>query len=109
MKIENAVVLVTGANRGLGRAFAQAALARGARKVYAAARDPATLQDLPGVVPLRLDVTRAADVARVAAECGDVTVLVNNAGIAHLGGFLPTTPSSWRNVSSTPTISAHCG
>ena len=87
MKIENAVVLVTGANRGLGRAFAQAALARGARKVYAAARDTATLQDLPGVVPIRLDVTRAEDVARVAAECGDVTVLVNNAGIAHLGGF----------------------
>ena len=43
MKIENAVVLVTGANRGIGLAFARELLARGARKVYAGARDPATV------------------------------------------------------------------
>ena len=55
MNIQNAVVLVTGANRGIGLAFAQALLARGARKVYAAARDPATVT-LSGVQALRLDV-----------------------------------------------------
>eukprot|EP01030_Chromulinospumella_sphaerica_P026879 gene26879-27104_t len=56
MKIENSVVLVTGANRGIGLAFAQALLARGARKVYAAARNPASVT-LPGVEALQLDVT----------------------------------------------------
>lgn len=87
MQLADAVVLVTGANRGIGRAFAQAALERGARRVYAAARDPASVQ-LPGVLPLPLDVTDPAQVARVAHECPDVTLLVNNAGTATLGGFL---------------------
>jgi len=91
MNIDNATVLVTGANRGIGLAFARALLARGARKVYAAARDPATIT-LPGVEPLRLDVTKPDDVAAAVARAGDVTLLVNNAGIAHLGGFL--TPDS---------------
>jgi NAD(P)-dependent dehydrogenase (short-subunit alcohol dehydrogenase family) len=84
MKLDNAVVLVTGANRGLGQEFARQALAAGARKVYAGARDPASVT-LPGVVPVALDVTDAAAVAQAAAECGDVTLVVNNAGIATLG------------------------
>lgn len=87
MKLQDAVVFITGANRGLGLAFAREALARGARKVYAVARDPATVT-LPGVVPVRLDVTDADEIAAVARDCADVTVLVNNAGIATLGGFL---------------------
>lgn len=87
MKLDNAVVLITGANRGLGLAFAKEALARGARKVYAGARDPASVT-LEGVIPVKLDVTNPDDVARVARELTDVTLLVNNAGIAHLGGFL---------------------
>jgi len=87
MQLTDATVLVTGANRGLGRAFAQAALRRGARKVYAAARDPATI-DLPGTVPIRLDVTDADQVATAAALCGDVDVVVNNAGIARPGTLL---------------------
>jgi NAD(P)-dependent dehydrogenase (short-subunit alcohol dehydrogenase family) len=87
MKLDNAVVFVTGANRGLGLEFARQALAAGARKVYAAARDPATIK-LAGVVPVRLDVTDAAQVAQAAADCGDVTLVVNNAGIAQLGGLL---------------------
>ncbi|WP_175823581.1 SDR family oxidoreductase [Burkholderia sp. BCC0419] len=82
MKIEGAVVFVTGANRGLGLEFAKQALARGARKVYAAARDPASVT-LPGVVPVKLDVT---DPAAVAAA-RDVTLLINNAGIARLGSL----------------------
>jgi NAD(P)-dependent dehydrogenase (short-subunit alcohol dehydrogenase family) len=87
MKIENSVVLVTGANRGIGLAFAQALLARGARKVYAAARDPASIS-LPGVQALRLDVNKPDDVAAAAALASDVTLVINNAGIAQPGGFL---------------------
>jgi NAD(P)-dependent dehydrogenase (short-subunit alcohol dehydrogenase family) len=87
MKLDNAIVLVTGANRGLGEEFARQALARGARKVYAAARDPAKVT-LPGVVPVRLDVNDAAQVAQAAAACGDVTLVINNAGIAAGGSLL---------------------
>lgn len=87
MQLHNAVVFVTGANRGLGRAFAQAALAAGAAKVYAAARDPAGI-DLAGVVPIALDVTDPGQVAAVAAQCSDVTLLINNAGISEGAGVL---------------------
>jgi NAD(P)-dependent dehydrogenase (short-subunit alcohol dehydrogenase family) len=87
MKIENSVVLVTGANRGIGLAFARDLLARGARKVYAGARDPATVTQA-GVQPLRLDVTNPVDVAAAAELASDVTLVINNAGIAHAGGFL---------------------
>lgn len=84
MEITNHVALVTGANRGLGRHFAAELQRRGARTVYAAARNPETI-DLPGVVPLRLDVTNDAEVRAAAAAAGDVTMLVNNAGVASLG------------------------
>ena len=87
MKLDNAIVLITGANRGIGLAFAREALARGARKVYAGARDPAGVT-LPGVEAIRLDVTNQDEVAAAAARCGDVTLLINNAGIAAPGGFL---------------------
>jgi NADP-dependent 3-hydroxy acid dehydrogenase YdfG len=62
MKIENSVVLVTGANRGIGLAFARALLARGARKVYAAARKSESVT-LPGVEALQLDVTKSDEPA----------------------------------------------
>ncbi|MBK0393799.1 SDR family oxidoreductase [Ramlibacter algicola] len=87
MKLEDAVVLVTGANRGIGLAFARAALARGARKVYAGVRDPSRV-DVPGVQPIRLDVTSDTDVAAAVAACGDVSIVVNNAGIATFGGVM---------------------
>jgi NAD(P)-dependent dehydrogenase (short-subunit alcohol dehydrogenase family) len=80
MNIRNAVFLVTGANRGLGKSLVQQLLAAGAKKVYAAARDPASIT-LPGVEAVQLDVTNADDVARAAAQLKDVSVVINNAGI----------------------------
>lgn len=87
MKLTNAVVFVTGANRGLGLEFAKLALARGAKKVYAAARNPDSIP-LDGVVKVKLDVNNAADIARVARDYPDVTLLINNAGVAEIGGIL---------------------
>jgi len=87
MKIENAVVLVTGANRGIGQEFARELLARGAGKVYAGARDTAAVTQ-SGVQALRLDVNKPEDVAAAAALASDVTLIINNAGIAQRGGFL---------------------
>ena len=87
MKIQDSVALVTGANRGLGLAFTQALLAGGARKVYAAARDPASVKQA-GVQAIRLDVTKPGEVDAAARELGDVNLLVNNAGIIRGSGFL---------------------
>lgn len=87
MELKNATVLITGANRGIGLAFAREALARGARKVYAGARDPASIS-LPGLQAIKLDVTSDRDVAAAAALATDVTLVINNAGIAATGGFL---------------------
>jgi NAD(P)-dependent dehydrogenase (short-subunit alcohol dehydrogenase family) len=83
MKIENAVAFVTGANRGLGLAFAKELVARGARKVYAGVRNPEGV-NIPGVIAIRLDVSDPASVAAAVAQAGDVTLLVNNTGIARL-------------------------
>lgn len=82
MKIEGATALVTGANRGIGKAFAEELLARGAAKVYAGVRDTATITD-PRLVAVRLDVTDEARVREVAAELTDVDLVVNNAGTGH--------------------------
>ena len=87
MQIKNAVALVTGANRGIGLAFTRELLARGARKVYAGARDPSSVAQAD-VQPLRLDVTKPAEIAAAVALASDVTLVINNAGIAQPGGFL---------------------
>lgn len=81
MDISGSTALVTGANRGLGRHFAAQLLERGATKVYATARDPASV-DLPGVVVLRLDITDPVAVRAAADVAGDVDLLVNNAGVS---------------------------
>jgi NAD(P)-dependent dehydrogenase (short-subunit alcohol dehydrogenase family) len=86
MKIHGSVALVTGANRGLGRAFARELVSRGAAKVYGAARHPDAVTD-PGVTPVGLDITDAGGVAQVAHQCADVSLLVNNAGVLKYSTF----------------------
>jgi len=80
MKIQGATVLVTGGNRGLGRALVQEFLDRGAKTVYAGARNPTTVTT-PGASPLPLDVTDRESIDRAAAVAADVDLLVNNAAI----------------------------
>ena len=87
MDIKGKTILVTGANRGLGRQFTQALLAAGAAKVYAGARDPQTVTQ-PGVQAVRLDVTDAESIAAAAAALTDVDVVVNNAGIMQPASLL---------------------
>ena len=79
MNVEGAAALVTGANRGLGAAIAQALLDAGAT-VYGAARDNTSITNRD-VIPIRLDVTSDDDIADAARTCGDVSLVVNNAGI----------------------------
>jgi len=95
MNLTNTTALVTGANRGLGRALVKALLAAGARRVYAGARDPATVETQDArVVPLRIDVTDAASVGTLSTAAPDVTLLVNNAGVLDFGGPLETSDAS---------------
>src|SRR5688500_6121480 len=98
MKIQGATLLVTGANRGLGRSCVSAALAADARRVYAAARDPKQLDALAQqsgdrVVPLSLDVTDARSNEAAAARATDVNILVNNAGTLASYGVLASAPA----------------
>ncbi|WP_242660914.1 SDR family NAD(P)-dependent oxidoreductase [Mycobacterium alsense] len=79
--VADKTVLVTGANRGIGRAFAQEAVRRGARRVYAGTRAACTPSD-ERVVPVQLDVTSAAQIRDAAAQVESLDLLINNAGIA---------------------------
>ena len=87
MRIDGSVALVTGANRGLGKAYARELVSRGAAKVYGAARDPAAVTE-PHVTPIALDITDPERVAGVAAQCSDVSQLVNNAGVLKYSTFI---------------------
>ncbi|MDY1004464.1 MULTISPECIES: SDR family oxidoreductase [unclassified Curtobacterium] len=87
MDITGSVALVTGSNRGIGRHFVEQLLQRGASKVYATARRP-ELVDVPGVEVLALDITDPASVAAAAAAAGDVTLLIDNAGVLSSGSLL---------------------
>jgi NAD(P)-dependent dehydrogenase (short-subunit alcohol dehydrogenase family) len=80
MNIEGAVVLVTGANRGLGAEYVRQFLDRGASKVYAGARSPDSVKT-SGAIPIKLDVTSAADIQAAVKQCSDLTMLINNAGV----------------------------
>jgi NAD(P)-dependent dehydrogenase (short-subunit alcohol dehydrogenase family) len=81
MEIKGSVVFVTGANRGFGRELAAQLVERGAAKVYAGARNPDSV-DLPGVVPVRIDITDPESIAEAAALAADTTILINNAGLS---------------------------
>lgn len=81
MQLTGKTILITGANRGIGRALVDEALRRGAKRVYAGTRAAFAHSD-PRVSPLTLDVTSVDDIRRAASEVGDLDVLVNNAGVA---------------------------
>lgn len=81
MKLENKVILITGANRGIGRALVEETLNRGAKRVYAGTRVPFTHPD-PRVTRLVLDVTNEENIREAAWEVGSLDVLINNAGVA---------------------------
>ena len=99
--LNHAVVLVTGANGGIGTHFVRDALARGASKVYATARNPRAWDD-DRIVPLALDVTDAASIQAVAEAAGDVTVLINNAGaLPATASLLTATPADIRATMET--------
>jgi len=95
-------VLVTGANRGMGREYVTQLLDRGVTKIYAAARDPRTIDIAdPRVVPLWLDVTDPISVAEAAEAASDVSVLINNAGIARGASVLNRDASTLREEMET--------
>lgn len=103
MKINHCTALVTGANRGIGRALVSALLDAGARKVYATARDAGKLPRFDGsdegrVVALTLDVTKPADIAEAARAARDVMLLINNAGVLEIGDAAETSAESLRRV-----------
>jgi NAD(P)-dependent dehydrogenase (short-subunit alcohol dehydrogenase family) len=102
--LRNAVVLVTGANGGLGTEFVRQALDRGAAKVYATARTPKAWDD-DRVVPVVLDVTDAASIAAAAEATADTTVLINNAGVGLFApSLLDTSVEDLRLLLETNTI-----
>jgi NAD(P)-dependent dehydrogenase (short-subunit alcohol dehydrogenase family) len=82
MKIENKTILVTGANRGIGRALVKEALKLGAKQVYAGTRGPLTHPD-PRVTPVMLDVTNAEQIRQAVGKVGSLDLLINNAGVAY--------------------------
>ncbi|MBW4443355.1 MAG: SDR family oxidoreductase [Plectolyngbya sp. WJT66-NPBG17] len=93
MEIANSVALVTGANGGLGQYYVEALRSRGATKIYAAARNPNLLADLVAtdpntIIPVALDVTNEESVNQAAAQCQDVTLLINNAGVGFNQGLI---------------------
>ena len=103
--LKNAIVLVTGANGGLGTEFVHQALARGAAKVYATARNPRTWDD-ERIVPLVLDVTNQQSVDAAARAASDVTIVVNNAGVGGSAPLLETSVDEVERVFATNVFGA---
>jgi NAD(P)-dependent dehydrogenase (short-subunit alcohol dehydrogenase family) len=94
MKIEGSVALVTGANRGLGRAIVSALVEAGAAKIYAAARDERQVpRGDSRIVPLTLDTTKPDQIAAAVKKANDVTLLINNAGVSTSYNVLTMSPA----------------
>jgi NAD(P)-dependent dehydrogenase (short-subunit alcohol dehydrogenase family) len=96
MQIKNSVALVTGANGGIGKYYVEGLLQSGAARIYAGARNIASLADIVAsdpqrVIPIQLDITDEESVSLAATKCQDVTLLVNNAGVGLLQGFISAT------------------
>lgn len=104
-QLDGAVVLVTGANGGLGSEFVSQAIARGAIKVYASARTPRAWSD-DRIVPLTLDVTDPVSVEAAAAEALDVSILVNNAGVGGAQSLMSSTVADVEDVFATNVFGA---
>ena len=86
--IKGSVVLITGATGAIAQALISALEARGAAKIYAAARDISGLTASARLVPIKMDVTSDDDVVKAAALAADVTLLINNAGVNHNTAFM---------------------
>lgn len=99
-RITDSVALVTGGSRGIGKALVEELYARGARKVYASARDASTVTH-PDAVPMTLEVTDPAAVAAAAEQAGDVTILINNAGGSVGASFLDSSVEDVRREFET--------
>jgi len=101
MDIKGTIALVTGANRGIGRALSEALLRRDVAKVYATARRDSDLEaiarlDAERIIPVRLDVTDQRQLAHAAQQAGDVQILFNNAGVLDFGSVLDASPEAFR-------------
>ena len=94
MKLDNKTVLVSGANRGIGKAIVEALLKQKVKKIYAGARNIASLPSFGDarVVPIVLDITNRANIKKAASTAADVEVLINNAGIASFAGVVTGEP-----------------
>ncbi len=93
MQVKGAVALVTGANGGIGKYYVEALQAAGAARIYAGARNPSSLSELAAtdpqrIIPIQLDIIDEQSVSDAAAKCQDVNLLINNAGIGLLKGFI---------------------
>ena len=93
MQIKGSIALVTGTNRGVGRTTVKVLMEQGAAKVYATARDASKIADLAAAYPgkveaLALDITKPDQVSAVAARAKDVNLLINNAGVNKMKGFI---------------------
>ncbi len=100
MKINGSVVLVTGANRGIGKAFVETLAKMGAAKIYAAARDAQEIEVAsPAVTAVPLDLTKPNQIEAAAQRCQDVTLLINNAGMTCIENLMdPPDDAAFREV-----------
>lgn len=99
MQLENTVALVTGANGGIGKYYVEALRTAGVSRIYAGARNPNSLADMATIdsqriIPIPLDITNEQSVITASEEYQDVTLLINNAGIGLLKGFISATDLS---------------